>query len=114
MIKSFEDVQSFGKDNLEAYQASAAAVTKGFQALAAETAEYSKRAFEKGAEAVEKIAGTKSPDKAFEVQQAYAKDAFEAFVGQATKMGELYLATAKDAFRPFETKLAQFGVKAPK
>ena len=114
MIKSFEDVQAFGKDNMEACQASATALTKGFQTLAAETAEYSKRAFEKGAEAVEKIAGSKSPDKVFEVQQAYAQDAFEAFVGQATKIGELYVATAKEAFRPFEAKLTQFGSKAAK
>ena len=114
MIKSFEDVQSFGKENFEAYAASAAALTKGFQAIATEAADYSKKAFEKGAAVVEQVVGAKSPDKVFEVQQAYAKEAFESFFGQANKMGELYLAVAKDAYKPFESKLAQFGVKAPK
>jgi hypothetical protein len=31
-----------------------------------------------------------------------------------TKLNELYIATAKDAFKPFEASLAAFGVKAPK
>lgn len=113
VIKSFEDVQAFGRDNLEACQASAAALTRGFQALATETAEYSKKVFEKGAEAVERLAATKSPEKVLEVQQTYAKEAFETFFGQASKMGELYLATAKEVYKPFESKFAQFGVKAP-
>ena len=114
MLKSFEEMQAFGKENFEAYAASAAALTKGFQTIATEAADYSKRTFEKSAAVVEQFAGAKSPDKAFEVQQAYAKEAFESFFGQANKMGELYLAVAKDVYRPFEAKLAQFGVKTPK
>lgn len=114
MIKSFEELQALGKDSFEAYMASANAVSKGFQAIAQEAAEYSRKSFEKGSEAVEKASATKSFDKALEVQQGYAKEAYESFVGQMGKFGELYVATAKEAYKPFEASFAAFGIKAPK
>ena len=114
MMKSFEEFQSFGKDGFEAYVASSNALTKGFQSIAQEVADYSRKAFEQGSAAFEKASAAKSIDKAMEVQQAYAKESYEALVAQMTKMGELYVATAKEAYKPFESSLAAFGVKAPK
>ncbi len=114
MMKSFEDLQSFGKDGYEAYLASANALTKGFQAMAQEAADFSRKSFEKGTEAMERASAAKSFDKAVEVQQGYAKEAYEAFVGQATKMGELYTALAKDAYKPFEGIVAKAVPAAPK
>jgi len=114
MMKSFEEFQSFGKDGFEAYVASSNALTKGFQSIAQEVADYSRKAFEQGSAAFEKASAAKSIDKAMEVQQAYAKESYEALVAQMTKMGELYVATAKEAYKPFESGLAAFGVKAPK
>lgn len=114
MIKSYEEFQTLGKDGFEAYVAAAGAMTKGFQAMAQEAAEFSRKSFEKTTDAVERAVASKSIDKAFEVQQGYAKDAYEAFIGQMSKMGELYVATAKEAYKPFESSLAAFGVNAPK
>jgi phasin family protein len=108
MIKSFEDVQDYGKQGFEAWVASATAMTKGFQAVAAETAEYSKKSFEKGTAAFQEIMAAKSLDRALAVQQGFAKDAYEGFVGQLNKFGELYAAAAKEAYKPFEAQIAQF------
>lgn len=108
MIKTFEDLQSFGKDGFEAYVASATALTKGFQTIAIETADYSRKSFEKGAQALEKVLAAKSLDKAFEVQQGFAKEAYESYVSQLNRMGELYLAAAKEAYKPFESQFSQF------
>jgi phasin family protein len=108
MIKSFEDVQDYGKQGFEAWMASATAMTKGFQAVAAETAEYSKKSFEKGTAALQEIMAAKSLDRALAVQQGFAKEAYEGFVGQLNKFGELYAAAAKEAFKPFEAQIAQF------
>ena len=114
MMKSFEEFQSFGKDGFEAYVASSNALTKGFQAIAQEAADYSRKSFEKGTAAFEKLTAAKSFDKALEAQQAFAKESYESLVAQMTKMNELYIATAKEAYKPFEASLAAFGVKAPK
>jgi phasin family protein len=106
MIK-FDQFQSINKDGMEAFVASATAWTKGMQAIATESVDFSRKAFEKNAQAFEKVLGAKSVDKAVEAQQGFAKDAYESYVGQINKIGEIYLSTAREAYKPLETQLAQ-------
>lgn len=109
MTQSFDNLAKFNKDFIDGSLKSAAAVTKGFQSIAAETTDYSKEAFERGASAIEKLVAANSVEKAFEVQADYARGAFEALVSRSTRVGELYADMAKDAFRPFENWLAPKG-----
>jgi phasin family protein len=82
-------------------------VSKGWQAIATEFADYSKKSFEDGSAALEKLIGAKSLEKAIEVQSDYLKSAYEGFVAQSTKMGELYTDLAKEAYKPLEGILAK-------
>ncbi|HEV2572595.1 phasin family protein [Methylocella sp. CPCC 101449] len=107
MFKSVEDFQSFGKDQFEAASAASSAMSKGFQQIAAEVTDYSKKSLEAATAAFEKVISAKSVDAAFQAQSEYAKSAYESFVAQSTKMGELYTALAKDAFKPVETAVAK-------
>jgi hypothetical protein len=107
MVKNFEDLQTVGKDNVEATLKSFGAFSKSGQAIAVEVADYSKKSFEQGTAALEKLFGVKSFDKAFEVQADYAKTAYEGFVAQASKLGELYADLAKETYKPFESVLAR-------
>lgn len=102
MIAGFDDLQKAGKENLEVAVKSASAFTKGFQALAAETADYSRHSFESGAKAFEKLVAAPSLDKAVEVQSDYLRTAYEGYVTQATKVGEIVTAMARDAYKPYE------------
>jgi hypothetical protein len=106
MAKNFEDVQQYGKDNLDATMKSFGAFSKSAQAIAVELADYSKKVFEQGTAATEKLIGAKSLEKAFEVQSDFVKSSYEGFVAEATKLGELYADLAKEAYKPFES---QFG-----
>ena len=107
MIKNFEDLQQVGKENVEVALKSMGALSKGTQAIAVEVADYSKKSFEEGTAALEKLFGVKSLDKAIEVQAEYAKTAYEGFVAKANKIGELYADLAKETYKPFETLLAK-------
>ena len=107
MVKNFEDVQKLGKDNMDATMTSLGALSKGFQTIAVELADYSKKVFEEGTAATEKLLGAKSIDKAMEIQTDYAKTAYEGFVAQATRMGELYADLAKETYKPFEAYVAK-------
>jgi phasin family protein len=111
-MKNFEDVQNIGKEGFEAWVASATAVTKGVQAVAQEVAEFSRKSLELSTQTFEKAATARSVERVVEVQQGYAKEAYEAALAQANKLGELYVATAKDAYKPFEASFAAFGIKA--
>ena len=101
-----DEVQKLGKDNMDATLRSFGAFSKSLQAITIEIADYSKKVFEQSTAATEKLLGAKSLDKAIEVQSDYAKSAYETFVAEATKLGELYADLAREAYKPFET---QFG-----
>jgi hypothetical protein len=107
MVKNFEDMQKLGKDNMDATMNSFGTLSKAFQTIAVEIADYSKKVFEEGTAATEKLLGAKSPDKAFEVQSEYLKSAYEGFVAQSAKFGELYAGLAQEAYKPFESYVAK-------
>lgn len=107
MTQTFEDAGKFGKEFMDTGLKSFASLSKGFQAIAAEATEYSKKSFETGNAAIEKLVAAKSLEKAIEIQADYAKQAYEGFVAQATKIGELYAEVAKDAYKPYESIVAK-------
>ena len=107
MVKNFEDLQQVSKDNVEVAMKSVGALSKGAQAIAVEVADYSKKAFEDGTAALEKLFGVKSFEKAIEVQTEYAKTSYEGFVAKASKIGELYADLAKESYKPFESMFAK-------
>ena len=107
MVKSFEDLQQLSKDNVDMALKAMGILSKGTQVIAAEVADYSKKAFEDGTAALEKLFGVKSFDKAIEVQSEYAKTAYEGFVAKASRLGELYADLAKETYKPFESLMAK-------
>lgn len=107
MTQSFEDVSKAGKEFMDTGLKSFATLSENLQAITVEATEYSKKSFEAGSATAEKLVSAKSFDKAIEIQTDYAKQAYESFVAQATKMGELYAEIAKDAYKPFESVVAK-------
>ena len=109
MINGFEDVQKIGKDNVDVAVKSAGAVSAGCQAIATEAADYTKKSLEAGSSAFEKLIAAKSLDKAVEVQSEYVREAYECYVGQMTKVGEIVSDMAKNAYKPYEGFLGGLG-----
>ncbi len=107
MVKNFEDMQQVGKENMDSALRCWGALSKGTQAIAVEMADYTKKTFEDGTAALEKLFGVKSLDKAIEVQTEFAKTAYEGFVAEATKLSELYADLAKESYKPFESMMAK-------
>jgi hypothetical protein len=109
MVQQFDQFQKFGQDNVDAALKTFGAVSKAAQAIAVETADYAKKSFEHGSATLEKLVGAKTLDKAIEIHSDYLKSAYEGFVAQSTKVGELYADVAKEAFKPFEAIVAKAG-----
>ena len=99
----FEDFQKFSKTQLETVNAMTSTMTKGFQEIAAESTDYSKKAFAANSAVVEKLLGVKSVESAIQIQTEYAKSVYDGFVAQATKLNEMYVKLATEAFKPVET-----------
>jgi phasin family protein len=102
-----EEVQRAGKDGFDAAVSSLGEANKGFQAIAAEIASYSKKSFDDGTRAFEQLIGAKSFEQAFEIQSQYAKKAFDAYVAQTTKLGQMYVDLARGAYNPVEQAVAK-------
>jgi phasin family protein len=107
MFQSVDEMQKLGKESMDTATKSFAAVTKGLQAMASEAVDFSKKSYETSTAAVEKIVSAKSLDKAFEAQTEFYKSAYESFVSQATKMGEMVVNVTKDAYKPYEGMIAK-------
>ncbi len=69
MLKGFEEFQKAGKDGFDTAVRSFGEVNKGFQAIAAEVTDYSKKTFEDSTRAFEQLIGAKSVEQAVEIQK---------------------------------------------
>jgi phasin family protein len=77
-------------------------VNRGFQALAAEMTEYSKKTFDDAIRTWEQLIGVKSLEQAIEIQSQYAKRVYENHMAEMTKLGEMYARMVRDASQPVE------------
>ncbi|MEJ1158767.1 phasin family protein [Prosthecomicrobium sp. N25] len=103
-----EEMQKATKENMDNAMKSIGVVSKGVQAIAVEVADYSKKSFEQSSATVEKLFGAKTLDKAIEVQSDFVKSAYEGYVAQMTKVGEMYVDLAKEVYKPYEGVFGKF------
>ena len=104
-----QEIQKVDKDGFDATVRSFGEMSNSFQAIATEVADYSKKAFEDGTRAFEQLIGAKSVEQAIEVQSQYAKKAYETYVAEMPKLGELYVAIARDASKPVKQVFSNKG-----
>jgi hypothetical protein len=97
-----EEYQRLTKDGFDAAVRSFGEVNNGFQALTAEVTDYSKKAFEDGCRAWEQLVGAKSVGQMIEIQSQYAKKAYDTHMSEMSKLGEMYAAIARNAYKPVE------------
>jgi phasin family protein len=106
-FKTSEQFQKAGKEGFDAIVRAYGEANKGFQAIAAEVTDYSKTAFEDATRAFQQLVTAKSAEQAFEIQSQYAKKAFDAYIAQLSKLGEMYVDLARNAYKPFEQAVAK-------
>jgi hypothetical protein len=102
---AIDEFQSKSREGVEATMASFSAWANGWQAIVAECADYSKASFELSTKAFEDTLAAKSVDSAYQAQTEFARKAYDSFVGETGKIGEMYFATARDALAPIEKQM---------
>lgn len=104
---NFDDTNKKSREAMDVAVKSCSTLTKGFQAIATEAADYSKKSFEDGIAHIEKLSAAKSLEVAFELQTNYLKSSYEGFVAEASKIGEMYADLATDAYKPYAAPVAK-------
>src|SRR4029450_3191770 len=77
-------------------------VNRGFQALAAEMTEYSKKTFDDAIRTWEQLIGVKSLAHAIEIPSQHATRCYENHMDEMTKPGDTYARMVRDAAQPVE------------
>ncbi|EJB02842.1 phasin family protein [Rhizobium sp. BK619] len=103
---NFDDANKKSKEAVDTALRTYSDTTRGFQAIAAEAADYSKKSFQDAVTHFETLAGVKSFEAAFELQTNYVKSYFEGLVSETTKLSEMYADLAKSAYKPYEAPIA--------
>jgi phasin family protein len=103
--KNYGHFIGYGKETAEAYMKAATIAGKGVETLQSEMYGFSKQSIEESLAATKAVLGSKSVHEAFEIQTGFAKTAFEAYVGQMTRLSEIFTATSKEAFAPLQGRV---------
>jgi phasin family protein len=108
-IAAMSEASAFGKQNIEAWVASAAAAQKGFEVLSARAVAFQKDALEKHVAATKSLMTSKSVQEFAEKQSDYAKTSFEAYVAELTSVSDLVAGVAKDTLQPINERANAVG-----
>jgi len=104
--KRLQGVSSFHQQTVEAFAKSSEIAAKAFEGIGQEVAAYTKTSFEERIAAIQDLATAKSLPELLEKQTSFARNAFEAWVHQASKMNEIYAAAAKDIAAPIAQRFS--------
>jgi phasin family protein len=102
MQKASEDLQELGKDNYDGMVRSYGEVNKTFQTIAERWTDFSKQSLEDAMRAWQQMISAKSPEQLHQIQSDYAKKAYDDWMAEMTKLGEMYSSAAHDAQNPAE------------
>ncbi|MGD9966412.1 MAG: phasin family protein [Hyphomonadaceae bacterium] len=108
-LAALSEASAFGKQNVEAWVASATAAQKGFETLSARTIAFQKEALEKHVAATKSLLTSKSVQEFVEKQNDYAKSSFEAYVAELTTVSDLVAGVAKETLQPINERVNAVG-----
>ena len=108
-LAALSEASAFGKQNVEAWVASATAAQKGIEAISARSVAFSKQALENHVTAAKSILTSKSVQEFVEKQNDYAKSSFEAYVAELSSFSDLFSGVAKEAFQPINERFNAVG-----
>ncbi len=97
-----QEMQQAAESGFEAASRSFGEVNNGFQAIAAEMTDFSRRRFEDVLQAWEQLIRARNIGEVVDVQARYMQKAYAAYMSEMSKLGDLYLGTARNASKPIE------------
>jgi phasin family protein len=92
-----EEYQKAAASGLEATSRSAAEINRGFQSIAAELTDYSKKTLEDLFQTWEQLLRARTPSDVIDVQTRYAKKAYETHISRMSRLAELYAELTRNA-----------------
>ncbi len=100
-----EKAVEMNKENVEAFVEYMTAATKGIEVLSGETLSFTKQVIEDGVKAGKAMMSVKTPQEFFTLQSDYSRALIDQLVNQATKVNDLGMTAAKNAYAPLNERV---------
>lgn len=101
-----EEMNSFGKHNVEALVESSKIAAKGMETLGQEATAFARRQVEGATQAMKTMSTTKSPTELMKLQSDYTRSMFDTMVAQTTRSTELVIKLVSDIAQPISNRVA--------
>jgi len=101
-MKNLEEMQKVSQQAIDASLNSFGEMNKAMQTLASEFSGYTKKSFEDGTAAMEKLMGVRSIEQVMEIQSDFVRQSYDGAVAQATKVSEICAEISRDALKPVQ------------
>ena len=92
-----QDYQNAAAAGLEVSSRSVSEFNRGLQEFADEMTDYSKRSLEEAVRAWQRLLDARMFGRLVEIQTRYIQNAYEAYASEASRVGEMYLGSARRA-----------------
>ena len=105
MFINSEEIVTLGLSQVDVFTAAATSTAKGLLAITTEATGYSKKSVENGFALWEKLLHTRKPDEIVQLQSDFGKAAYDDFIAGATKISNIYVDLAREAFGSSKAEL---------
>lgn len=105
MFKGWADMTDFAKGNVDAAFQASTAMTKGFEDVARAWATLGQASVEEGLKAAKSVMTAKSLNEVVDLQSNYARQTFDGFIAEGTKLSEMTMKAANEAISPLNDRV---------
>ena len=105
ILRSYEELAAIAKDNVDAVVLSSTIVAKGAEEAGKQVAAFTQASLEKNVAAGKAVLAVKTVRELIDLQNAYAKQSFDALVAETTKLQELSVKVTNEAFAPINARV---------
>lgn len=104
MLKKYEELLSFGKENVEALVQSGTLAAKGYEELLKAYTAFATQSVERVQAAAKALATAKSPNEFFQLQIDLTREAGEALALETRKLAEIASTVTASAVEPLQAR----------
>lgn len=107
LFQGYGEYAKSGQQTFDTAIGYATDLTKGWQSIAMELTDYSKRTLEQNTAAIEKLFTARSLEHAFEIQTTHVKRTYDDYVQQMSRLNGIMADLTKQALKPVEQSFAE-------
>ncbi|WP_207478201.1 phasin family protein [Arenibaculum pallidiluteum] len=104
-FRSYEELASFGKQNVDAVIQSQAIVAKGVEEMSRALIAFGQASLEVGVATGKAMIGVKTVRELVDLQTGFAKSSFDSLVAEGTKLSEIGVKVANEALEPINARV---------